>query len=307
MKNATTNPRRSRYRRLLILLSIIAAFSVLFCLFLVYHLFFSDLFRESRVLTVPDLVGVVLRDDLPHEITDFQTVRIGTYSDAPAGTVLSQSPAAGSRRKAAKEGAYVTLTLYVSKGRESVSVPDVVELPLEKGVSKLITSGFSYEIEERFSAVRSGTILSQSVAPNTLSRKGETIHLTVSRGEANPMLRVPPLFGLTLTEARSLLEANELRVGPITYRETENSREEVLVQLPLHGTRVPRGTAIALTVAQPRPYAPRSNGENASPSDPTDAESGSLSGTNSGKTTAPPDENKLEDLLDRLFGRQYGQ
>lgn len=304
MKKANINPQRSRFRRVLILLSIIAVFSLIFCLSIVYYLFFSDLFRKSETLIVPDLTGVVLEDTLPRELAGFQTVRIACYDDAPAGTVLSQFPEAGSKQKAVKGRRYATLTLYVSKGRERTPVPHLIGKNIEDSACELLSHGFSYLYKERFDDAPRGTVIAQSPIGGTLFQKGESITLTVSLGQGSSRVRVPSLSGFTKTQAKSFIEASGLRIGSISYYPSSESSGKVISQFPLPGTTVAEGAAIALTVASPpeddtddRPQ------EDSSPDNSASTTTENDNSTEKTEPQADPKENSLEDLLDRLFER----
>ena len=304
MKEANINPRRSRFRRVLILLTIIASFSLIFCLFIVYHLFFSDLFQKSETLIVPDLTGVVLEEILPSELTGFQIVRIARHDDAPEGTVLSQVPEAGSRRKNVKGKRYATLTLYVSKGQELTRIPHLIGKDIQNSACELLSRGFSYLYEECFDDAPKGTVIAQSVPGGTLFQKGGSIKLTVSLGKENPKPRVPSLSGYTLVQAKSLIEASGLRIGSITYHPTSKDDGRVISQFPLPGMSVTEGTEITLTVARCVPITPQNHdGEHIESKNTGDSTSENES---KGKTIAPktnPESNELEDLLDRLFKR----
>lgn len=304
MKKANVNPHRSRFRRVLILLTVIAAFSLIFCLSIVYYLFFSDLFRKSETLIIPDLTGIVLEDPLPHELAGFQTVRIACYNDAPAGTVLSQFPEAGSKRKTVKGKRYVTLTLYVSKGQEIVPVPHLIGKNIENSTCELLARGFSYLYQERYDDAPRGTVIAQSAPEGTRLQKGELITLTVSLGERNPKLRIPSLSEYTLIEAKSLIEASGLRIGSITYHPTAENNGKVFSQFPLPGMRVPEGTAIALTVSRFAPSESDShNGTQTAPSQKEDSAIESEPKQAVPESQVTPEETGFESLFDRLFER----
>ena len=313
MKNTRTTAGGSRLRRLLILLSIIAVFSLLFCIFVVYHLFFSDLFKESSTLTVPDLVGETLTSDTPRDAGGFQTVRIGCYSDSPVGTVLSQYPTAGSKRKAPQNGRYATLTLFVSKGRETVAVPDMRGASVESAVPSLLTSGLSYTRVDRFNAAPSGTVIAQSPAAGERLPRGAPVTLTVSLGEEAAKRRVPNLCELTLVEAHSLAEASGLRIGSVTYRTADGNAGTVLSQFPLSGTAVSEGAQISLTVRRaPAPSEKaKTPPEKADPPPPDLPPVPSPELPPEGGTPSPParphDEVDLERLLDDFMRRHAGE
>lgn len=249
MKGRISHSRHSRFRAILIFLACTATAALTLSAALLFHLFFSDAFTKSEILTVPDLSGAILPNHLPAETSGFQIVRIDRYDDTPAGTVLGQSPAAGSKRKYVPKKRYVTLTLYVSKGPETEVIPSVIGSHIDTAVCELLSLGFSCKRIERFDNAPAGEVISQSHVAGTVLQKGETVILTVSKGEKYRKVRVPTLSGLSPVEARSLAEAIGLRIGKVSYSETAAEGEQVLAQLPLPGTRVPIGTEISLTLS----------------------------------------------------------
>ena len=97
-------------------------------------------------------------------------------SDRPRGTVVEQSPRAGTRLR---EGQAVTLT--VSTGPARGSVPDVVGLGEQAARDELVAAGFEVEVTERATDLveEDGVVLDQDPAAGTSSRKGSVVTITI--------------------------------------------------------------------------------------------------------------------------------
>ena len=97
-----------------------------------------------------------------------------------------------------------------------------------------------------------GTVLSSQPKAGTKISKGDTVDVTVSKGEKKNKLSLPSYVGSSLNTAKSNLSANKLRVGNITQEPSDKPEGTVLSQSPVAGSDVAEGTAIDLVVAGPK-------------------------------------------------------
>ena len=160
--------------------------------------------------------------------------------EAPAGTVLSQDPAAGT---AVRHGTPVSLA--VSKGPEPIPVPSVVGRDEDDAVGAIEAAGLQADVarEEVFSReIPKGAVASQAPAAGTLTR-GDTVTLTISKGPR--MVQVPSYIGKQAKEAEQALRqlGFDVKVNNIlggffgTVRDQDPVNKEV-----------PEGSVITLTV-----------------------------------------------------------
>ncbi|MBE7039533.1 MAG: Stk1 family PASTA domain-containing Ser/Thr kinase [Ruminococcaceae bacterium] len=110
------------------------------------------------------------------------SVRTEPSDTVAEGHVISQTPEAGSR--VSKDG---YITIYVSTGKEEtiVSVPNLINLPLEDAKSKLLEEGLvwgSIIFVESDKPVN--TVISQEIKPQKEVKEKTSIDLRVSRGPA---------------------------------------------------------------------------------------------------------------------------
>jgi serine/threonine-protein kinase len=100
-------------------------------------------------------------------------VKYGNSDSADKGTVYNQSPT-GTANKGA------TITIYVSNGPSTVSVPNVVGSTKDDAAAALEAEGFKYSLTyQNSSSVAQGTVISQSA---TSAKSGATITLVISNG-----------------------------------------------------------------------------------------------------------------------------
>jgi hypothetical protein len=102
----------------------------------------------------------------------------------PAGTVITQDPAADSK---VAEGSLVALTLSsgASPSPSTTStVPDVVGAAKADAEQSLTAAGFTVVIVEEASLTPAGEVVSQSPTGGVIAQSGSTVRITVSTGPA---------------------------------------------------------------------------------------------------------------------------
>lgn len=104
------------------------------------------------------------------------------FSDTVAsGNVISQTPQAGTT---GKKGATVTIT--VSKGQETIQVPNVKGQSQSTATSTLQNAGFTVNTTTQYdSGVDEGLVISQSEAAGSYIAKGSSVSLVISLGAEN--------------------------------------------------------------------------------------------------------------------------
>jgi serine/threonine-protein kinase len=166
------------------------------------------------------------------------------FSDKPVGTVIDQDPLPNFT---VRRGDGVTLT--VSKGIETVEVPNVVGDQLEAARREIEGRGLKVgKLDEREQPGPPGRVLESKPAAGTRVNKGTAVDLVVISGK----ITVPQLFGKTFEQARAELES--LGFSNIARQDvpSDNPAEAgtVVGQMPQAGAKVERDTKITLQIAQ---------------------------------------------------------
>jgi serine/threonine-protein kinase len=134
----------------------------------------------TELVSVPSVVGY-LEKDAVNAIEKDGTLKASKsyqYSDTvDAGKVISQSPSGGSVAKNS------TITLVISQGKKSVTVPQVTDLSQSDATAKLEAEGLSVKAESAYSdTVAEGKVISQSIASGKIVPDGTSITIKVSLG-----------------------------------------------------------------------------------------------------------------------------
>lgn len=207
-------------------------------------------FLGGRTLTVPSLEGLSVIDAVDQTQALGLLVRVDQVESLqPAGTILSQWPAAGEKVKGGK-----ILVLKVSKGGTRLSLPDVRGMEFAQATARLEEDGFKAgDVLRIHDESRSaGVVVAQSPAAPTMMSPGRTIDLLVSLGpkSSGGMVVVPDAVGRSETIARKLITEAGLTVRSVSSVYTQASPEGLVTRLdPSPGAKVPAGSGVTVTVA----------------------------------------------------------
>jgi beta-lactam-binding protein with PASTA domain len=142
----------------------------------------------------------------------------------------------------------VIMPMVVRHGREAIT-PDVTDIHLDAAKKILNEHGFKWGIigEEYSPSKPRFTVLSQQPAPGLVVKSGRAIGLIISKGGETGM--VPELRGLTLRQAKLMLEEDGFEPGTVTYDfETRLPPEVIVRTYPASGAQIERGGTVDLVV-----------------------------------------------------------
>lgn len=215
---------------------------------------FSPLAPTGDTVEIPDLVG--LREE---EIAadDRFSVRVEYRHDdaVPRGVILSQEPSAGARRKLSPDGAQTDLSLVVSLGAKTVTLPAVAGLDVREAAQRLRAVGLSVAVGTVRGDAPSGAVLSSDPPAGSEVAVGSSVTLAVSLGQTLAAVAVPDLVGLSELDALLTLWAHGLAAAPTEASGTFDPSDDfdalggtVVSQTHPAGTVVLAGTKIAFEV-----------------------------------------------------------
>ncbi|WP_229711303.1 Stk1 family PASTA domain-containing Ser/Thr kinase [Pectinatus frisingensis] len=207
-------------------------------------------FWSNAQVVVPNVVGQ--SQEAAKNILTSKNLRVQVTenydADVPEGFVISQTPAAG---ETVKEDRLVTI--YVSKGGEKISVPDVTGLTKEEAANQLSKAGLKVgDISEEFSDKPAGTVLRQSPNAGDKLEKGKSVDLIVSKGQEVKKSGVPDVIGDSLGSAKEIIQKMGFSVGSVTEQESDRPSGTVLSQSPQPASEAAEKSAINLVVAKQR-------------------------------------------------------
>jgi beta-lactam-binding protein with PASTA domain len=199
-------------------------------------------------VAVPNVVGLSLADASATLLTVgffTGTVTLATSLTVPVGDIISQSPTAGTF-----ETPGTNVDLVESEGPSALLVPDLTNLSVPVAEALLTSIGLVLGIvsEQPDAIIIKGNIDAQGTAAGTPASPGDAVNVTISSGL--PSLLVPDLFGLTQSDAVTLLQSLGLVVGAIgTAPSTFLPPGEVETQNPSAGTPVAAGSIVSFVLA----------------------------------------------------------
>ena len=215
--------------------------------------------RHGESVEVPDLSGMyveeaelILKDsNLGYEIIDSVYIR-----SMKGGEIAEQTPVAGMKVKKNRK-VYITVN---SKQRKMVMVPNLVGESRRKVQSNLKTLGFNvdsvryepYEFNDEVLAVMWGdsTLSAGAKVPD-----GSQIILVVGQNDMSIEVVVPSFLGLTLPEAKKIIEEYRLGFGAAYFDgepidATDSLKYRVYQQNPDAGLSVYGGKTVELKLSK---------------------------------------------------------
>ncbi len=214
---------------ILIALTLLALLIVLF-----FYNILPIVTHHNKTIIVPNLVGVNL-DGLEEKLrkSGFQLVVQDTVYDKnyKLNTIIEQRPIAGT---AVKEGRkiYVIIT---PKTTPKVKMPNLTGMSYQMAMAKIRTlqlevGAIRFKPDIAADAVLGQEIEGRPLKPGEYVTVGTRIDLVIGSGVGDEEFDMPELEGLTLEEAKEILEANNLQLGHVTEDPYADEPAGIVVQ-----------------------------------------------------------------------------
>lgn len=188
--------------------------------------------NHGELLSIPDFTGFTEQEasvvaktfKLRYHINDSLFV-----PDVVPGSIVSQTPATGSR---VKEGRMVYLIIS-AMAPEKVLLPMVVDVSFREAQGRLLNAGLrlgkvDYRPSEFINLVLESRLHGQLLPNDTMLIKGTAIDLVVGKGLSNEKTLVPDLFGFFYVDARETLYNISLNTGALIYDESVLNAKDTL-------------------------------------------------------------------------------
>ncbi len=176
----------------------------------------------------------------------FSVSVINVTNTKPAGTVIGQDPQGGTR---ANEGSTVTLT--VSQGPGTTTVPSVQGLPLAQAKQLIIAHNLKVGRVVPLTSTQfpAGEVTGTDPAAGQNPLVGTFVTIFVSSGK--PELTVPDVTGQPEATAKATLEQAGFRIGAVTSQtSTAVPAGNVISQRPSGNSQAPQGSAVSIVIAK---------------------------------------------------------
>jgi len=196
-------------------------------LFFVFYNYLPILTNHNETIAVPNLVGVSV-EDLEKKLQEagFEMIVQDTvYSkDYRPYTVLEQKPNPGTQVKVGRK-IYVVIS---PKTPPKVKMPDLRGMSYQMAIAKIKTLQLEVGAIRFKPDIARDAVLGQEIAGVPIKKDeyvqvGTSIDLVIGSGVGDEEFDMPELEGLTLEEAKKVLEANDLQLGHVT--EDPNAEE----------------------------------------------------------------------------------
>jgi serine/threonine-protein kinase len=177
-----------------------------------------------KQVEVPSLVGLDYEDavDALNEL-GLKASRLEVFSQKPIGQVTGQDPKAG---VVVDEGSEVEVR--VSKGVQSIAVPDVLGQTESSARAELEAAGFEVSVTEApDDDTPQGLVAAQSPSAGTEAPRKSTVQITISTGPE--LTTVPDVIGLDASDARAQLQDAGFRTRTI-FTDVTDPAEDGVVQ-----------------------------------------------------------------------------
>jgi eukaryotic-like serine/threonine-protein kinase len=196
--------------------------------------------------TVPNVVGMdygAAVDALTE--ANLRAERKNVFSKKPPGQVVAQNPAA---KEVVDEGTVITLN--VSKGENTVAVPDVLDQPESSARAELEAAGFQVQsISAPSDSTPEGLVSAQSPDPGTEAKKGSTVTITVSTGPSTAT--VPNVVGEQRNTAKDDLQNAGFKVKIVNVPVSDPTQDDIVQdQDPAGGGEADSGSTVTIFVGQ---------------------------------------------------------
>ena len=212
--------------------------------------------RGADTVQGPALTGLTLAEALNRlQALGLKGTAKRVVSDKPAGQVVAQEPGGG---RELKRGTAVVLT--ISKGKQQVTVPDLVGQSESEATTALEQAGLKAGVRRVPGSGPEGTVVAQSPRAAEKAPKGSTVQINVSKGgdttatttgtTTAPATRVtvPDVVGKTQAAAKQQL-ANAGFKADVKEVPSQKPKGTVVAQFPAAGQTAKRGASIRINVS----------------------------------------------------------
>lgn len=217
-----------------------------------YNSQFSDMGEDIRI---PNLVGTIYNDDLKDQLSrdNFEiTVENSEYDkNKQIGEIVEQIPDGGTTRKLSNPNSSCAITVKINAEPGKIVLEDYTNTEARIARMQLTRLGLVPEtVTEKHKTVIEGYIISTDPAPGSTVEAGSTVTLHISSGAPIDVTRMPEIVGLNIEDAKKALQAKDISIGDITYRDSDKPANTVLSASCADGELVPQKIVkVSITVS----------------------------------------------------------
>lgn len=234
--------------------NILVAIGSVFLLLIVFILLLGLITRHGKSKTVPYVIGKNI-NDVEKQLSDagFETVIQDSvfYDSLPRGIVIKQVPDADQVVKVNRT-VYVIINRFVAP---DIAMPNIIGYSLRNAQYTLESLGLKLgdtttKVDFAKNTVLEMSFNGQTIKPGDKVKVGSKIDLVIASGRGEEQIAVPKLVGLTLSEARILLEQDGLSLGAVIAGPEISDKENAFIYRQEPNRTMPDGTPIRIRPGQ---------------------------------------------------------
>ncbi len=204
--------------------------------------------QDQNTIKVPNFIGLdVTAAEKLAESKGITIEENEDYNDEyDKDTVFYQSVRKGKRIDKTQ-----TIVLKISKGKNVIDMPSLLDLSLSEAIEVIKSSGLILADTQYVASDKEiGTVVSQSINAGVKVAPDTEITISVSEGKSTKSIPVPDVENMEVSKAKELLEDNNLIVNVEESFSSTIDKGNVISQSIEGGTEVTEGTEILLTVSK---------------------------------------------------------
>lgn len=211
--------------------------------------------EQAAVRVVPDVIGKTSNEaQLIFDREQLIVVTQEEYSDQqPAGRVIRCEPGVGTSVNTS-----TTITMFVSKGTEKLTVPDLEGMSLEDATERLRQEGLEIgDVRQSSTADKpDNEVVQQDPVDGTQVDKGSKVDVwiaknTQSQSQTQPEQRIMDNYiGQKEQDVLIALEGRGLVIDQITRMESNEPVGTIIQQDPVEGTPIAEGDRVKLWISK---------------------------------------------------------
>lgn len=204
--------------------------------------------RDTKTAIVPNLIGLTMQQAEKEAAKVGLRVVQGGASEMSTkyekGQIMRQDPEEGIKLE---NGA--TIKVWLSAGKKTAKVPNVVGMQQAEAVGALEDAGFSVDIRPEVSADKpAGEVLRQEPKGDNEAAVGSTITIFVSSGPPAGQVEVPDVVGKT--EEAAIAELSKVKlVAKVQPVASDRQKGLVVGQSPRAGLKIAEGSFVTIEVS----------------------------------------------------------
>lgn len=234
-----------------VLAGVTTAFVIVTAAFIGWMIYLNNPFAPVEDVQVPTLIGLKydnIKISPKYENFKLEVEKTDFSNDYGKGVIYDQSPKAGTNVKVNS-----IIKVKISTGQKTIKLPSFEGMDVKQVIAQLKEWGVDYDEKAAFSdTIPMDSVVKSIPGEGEEVAAGEVVTLYVSLGKEQKQVSVPDLEGISIEDARKLLQNYKLQLNKVTYDEDYDGEfpdGTIIGQSPNADSMVEQNSNINVTVA----------------------------------------------------------